>query len=417
VRLALTAIVGIFIARYLGPQGLGLLSFAGGVFGLLGPMALLGMPTILVREFSIHDDWRKTFVSAFSVQVVVALALSILGFLTVVIARDFEREAVLLALVMLPLPVLALHQTPRAYFEATGQVGRVVFIGLAAGVAATAWKVGGLVAQAPVWVFGAAGAIESGLVFLGFLWILPATRRLRSLRNSFRRGVARRLLAESWPLLLAAIAVTIYMKSDLLMLGLIAGDEETGIYAAAARLSEVWYFIPMAAVAAVRPRLARMFASEQHQRYLAATQRLMTALAGLAVLAAASVFVASDMIIQFLYGLDFAPASPVLRVHVLAAPFVFLGVGGNQWFIDRGLTRAVMRRSAIGALLNVAFNLALIPAMGAMGASIATLIAYASGVVINLGPKATRPLFWMQCSAFLGRWPGIQDESEASTKD
>ena len=405
-RLALAAIVGVFVARYLGPERLGLLSFAGGTFGLLTPLTALGLPSLLVREFSTKDEWRPFLASALAIQVPVALFAAVVGMAVVIVARDFARDAVLLAVVLAPLPFLTTHLTLRSYFEATGGVRRIAVTGMVAGVVGAGWRLSGLGASAPVWFFGAAGSIEAAALLVGLALGVPGRRRVAALRRHFRRNVARRLLDESWPLLLAAVAVTIYMKSDLLMLGLIAGDEETGLYTAAARLSEVWYFIPIAAAAAIRPRLARMFAARREQRYLAATQRFMTALVGVAVLAAALVLLAADLIIQFLYGTDFSPAGPVLRVHVLAAPFVFLGVAGSQWFIDRGLTQAVMRRSTVGAVLNVVLNLALIPSQGAMGASIATLTAYAvSGVLLNGVTRQTRPLFGLQVRSFVLRWP------------
>ena len=53
------------------------------------------------------------------------------------------------------------------------------------------------------------------------------------------------LLVESWPLLLSGISIMVYMKIDQIMLGQILGDESVGIYSAALRISEIWYFIPM----------------------------------------------------------------------------------------------------------------------------------------------------------------------------
>lgn len=406
IRLALTAIVGIVVARHLGPNGLGLLSFAGGVFSLLGPLALLGLPQILVREFSTQDDWRPILASALTVQLPVATAASAIGFLIVVLSRGFERDAVLLALVMLPLPLLAAEQFVRSYFEAVGQMGRIVVVGLTAGLIASVWKLCGVMADAPIWVFGAAGTVEAAVVCVGLLGWLPARRRIDGLRRNVRLEVAQRLLSESWPLLVAAIAVTIYVKADLLMLGVIAGDRETGIYSAAARLSEVWYFIPITAAAAARPRLARMYAAGDLDRYRASTQRFMTALSALALISVAGVMVAADQIIGVLYGSEFVGAAPVLRVHILAAPFVFLGVAGSQWFVDRGMTRTLMTRSIVGAVLNVALNLVLIPRYGAMGASIATLCAYAiAGCLVNAVTPSTRPLFALQARGLLLRWP------------
>ena len=75
--------------------------------------------------------------------------------------------------------------------------------------------------------------------------------RLRQLGVSLKR--AQILLKDSWALLLSSIAVVVYMKIDQIMLGQMVGDEAVGIYSAAVRVSEVWYFIPTTIVASVFP--------------------------------------------------------------------------------------------------------------------------------------------------------------------
>lgn len=405
IRLLLTAIVGILVARYLGPRDFGLLSYAGSVFGLLAPLTMLGMQSVLVREFSTREDWRRVLTSAAVIQTPAAIIAAIIGVVVLLVTREFEREAVLLAAVMAPLPLLGLAGPALAYLEAAGRVRRIVVAGLVAGVTGSSLKLTGLLLQVPVWVLGAFGTIEAIILFLGLLGGIPSRKRLSSLTSHFDTETARRLLRESWPLLLSGIAVTIYMKADILMLGLLAGDLDTGLYTAAARLSEVWYFIPMSALAAFRPQLSRMFAAGQSSRYRVATQKFMTVAVGVSLIVLALVLLAANQIIGFLYGVEFSEASPVLRIHILSAPFVFLGVAASPWFIDHGMTRAVMVRSTLGAALNVILNFALIPRYGALGASVATLVAYASGVLINVFPAATRTLFWMQMKALRLYWP------------
>jgi polysaccharide transporter, PST family len=413
VRLALIAIAGIVVARYRGPGGLGLLSFAGAVFGLVVPLSLLGLPQILVREFSTQEDWRPILASSLLTQLPVAVAASAIGFAVVALSRGFDRDALLLALVMLPMPILSAIQPVRSYLEATGRVRRIFVAGTVAGVAGAAWRVGGVVAGAPVWVFGAAATIELAVVGFMLLRALPAQPRLAGLRRHYQPDTSKKLLAEAWPLLLATVAVMVYMKADLLMLGIIAGDYETGIYSAAARLSEVWYFIPVAAATAIRPRLARMYASGHLDRYQTSMQQFMTALSALSLMAIAVVMVAADLIIRWIYGSDFLPAGPVLRIHILAAPFVFLGVAGSQWFIDRGMTRAVMIRSTVGAVLNVTLNLVLIPPFGATGASVASLCAYTVSWFLANATQSTRPLFALQARGLILRWPRIPDVNDS----
>jgi len=51
------------------------------------------------------------------------------------------------------------------------------------------------------------------------------------------------------------IAEVIYLRIDIVLLERLRGVEETGIYAVAARLSEVWYMVPVALMGAVFPAL------------------------------------------------------------------------------------------------------------------------------------------------------------------
>jgi O-antigen/teichoic acid export membrane protein len=245
-RLALIAVVGVFIARYLGPGGLGLLSFATGVFGLLAPITLLGMRQVLIREFSRGRDWRSVLSSALAIQLPVAVVAAAVGFLIITVSRGFHGTPLVLALVLFPTPLLGLSDTARAYLECIGRVRWIVLTGVVAAVMSATLKVAGLATNQPVWVFAVIGTLEGTAVCCGlfggllvggaprWLW-----RKLR-VRQYLRRDVAVALLRESWPLLLASVAVTVYMEADILMLGVIAGNRETGLYAAAANLSEVW---------------------------------------------------------------------------------------------------------------------------------------------------------------------------------
>src|SRR3546814_8792598 len=55
--------------------------------------------------------------------------------------------------------------------------------------------------------------------------------------------LARRLLGQSWPLLLSGFAVMTYMRIDQIMLATMLDDHAVGVFSAALRVAEVWYFI------------------------------------------------------------------------------------------------------------------------------------------------------------------------------
>jgi polysaccharide transporter, PST family len=402
IRLVLTAAVGVLVARYLGPAGLGLLSYAQSVYALLLPVALLGLPTLLVREFAVGHDWRRTMASALAAQVPVAVVTALGGFLLIAWSREFDTQAVLTAAVMVPLPLLTLSQSVRSYHEATGRHRTILISGVVGSIAASVVKIAAIVAGASVWVFALAGTVEMAVTSLGLSKGLPTKPSIRGFRQRAARDIVLALTRESWPLLLAAVAVTVYMRLDIVMLGLLAGDEEAGIYAAAARLSEVWYVLPTAAVAALRPELSRLHSQGRSARYEAVLRRFMSGAALVSYLAIAAIAFTALPLILLLYGDDFGAAAPVLQLHILATPFVFLGVAASPWFIDQGLTRTVLVRSLWGAGANITLNLLLIPTMGARGAAVATTVSYGlSAVFLNGLLRSGRRIFKLQARALL----------------
>ncbi|MFM6025634.1 MAG: oligosaccharide flippase family protein, partial [Dolichospermum sp.] len=67
--------------------------------------------------------------------------------------------------------------------------------------------------------------------------------------------LAKTLLKESWPLILSGVTIMIYMRIDQIMLGQMVGDKAVGLYSAATRISEVWYFIPTVIASSVSPAI------------------------------------------------------------------------------------------------------------------------------------------------------------------
>jgi len=218
-----------------------------------------------------------------------------------------------------------------------------------------------------------------------------------------RAREAGRLLSEGWPLLLSGMAIMLYMRIDVVMLEASAGLEAVGIYGAATRLSEAWYFVPTAVAAAMAPSI-----TAAHERdtaaYLASVRRLLGFLAAIALAAAVALSLLSAPIVSALFGREFAASAPVLAVHAWAGVFVALGLGQGTWNVCEGLTRLALVRTLGGAVMNIVLNVLLIPRFGALGAALATVVSYAvSAYLLNAFDSRTRVIFRMQTEAILLR--------------
>jgi PST family polysaccharide transporter len=186
------------------------------------------------------------------------------------------------------------------------------------------------------------------------------------------------------------------MKIDQIMLGQLIGDEAVGIYSAAVRISEVWYFVPMAIVVSVFPAILEA-KKRSEKLYYDRLQRLYDVMVWLAIAVALPMSFLSTTIITLLFGDAYKQAGTILSIHIWAAIFVFLGVASGKWFLAENRQILSLQRTVFGAIANVILNLVLISQFGTIGAAIATVLAQLSAALFyDLMQKETRHMFIMK---------------------
>ncbi|MCK5266689.1 MAG: flippase, partial [Spirochaetes bacterium] len=217
----------------------------------------------------------------------------------------------------------------------------------------------------------------------------------------WRWETAKELLRDSWPLILSGMVISIYMKIDQVMIKEMLGAEQVGHYAAAVRLSEAWYFVPMAITSSVFPAIIN--AKKQSEKlYYQRLQKLYDLMVWLALAIALPTTFLAPWVIRVLYGDAFLPAAGVLSIHIWAGVFVFLGFSNGRWIIAENMQYIATIRSTAGAMVNVIFNIVLIPKYGINGAAIATFFSvFVASHVAFLFINQARRTFIMQSKSFL----------------
>jgi O-antigen/teichoic acid export membrane protein len=203
----------------------------------------------------------------------------------------------------------------------------------------------------------------------------------------FDFSVIKRHLKISWPLVLSGMAVTTYLKIDQVMLQQLAGSSVLGIYAAAIKLSEGWYFIGGIITTVMAPKVYRLQQSDQtgYDNFLKKMIAYLIVLAGMIVML---ISILSDVLLNFLYGGSYQGASTILNVHIWALFFAYLGCVQGIYWIAEGLQKVFLYQNLCSALLNMSLNLLLIPAYQGVGAAWATVIAY--GLPVLMVPYVVR---------------------------
>jgi len=215
----------------------------------------------------------------------------------------------------------------------------------------------------------------------------------------FSFPVAKILLRESWPEVFAGLFAILYMRLDLIMLKFYCDSEQVGVYSAAIRISEAWYFIPSAFISATFPLIVS-WEKNNKPYYEKGVQHIFCFMAYLSVFVAIVLTFLSDFIVVNLFGSSFQQSATVLSIHIWAGFFVAMGTCSGSIMAVEGKLKYNLHRNIVGVLSNIIFNILLIPEYGVEGAAYATLMSLAiSFYLYDLTNSYLRRLFLIKTKA------------------
>lgn len=373
--MALTLAVGIQVVRYLGPENFGKLSYGISLAGLFGAVSKLGLDSIVVRNI-VRDEssTAETLGTACFLKFIASfITIGLVGCTTWGLNTDPQVRwiSIIVAsgLVFQSLEVINFWFQSIVFSQAIAGVRTIALI------LSSILKLLFISLKFPIIAFAWLMFLDLFIASLGMIWVyLKHNQSFLVWKISWFR--ARDLLNDSYPLILSAVMVTIYMKIDQVMLGNMSTNEAVGNYAAAVRFSEVWYFFPVVICSSVFPAIVRA-KQRSEQEYYFRLQQLYDLMVGMSLMVAIPMTFLSGDLITSLLGKEYVSAKAILAMHIWTGPFVFLGVARGKWLTIENLTHLTFLTTTIGATSNIFLNLALIPTYGGFGAALATIISQA----------------------------------------
>ncbi|WP_456394874.1 flippase [Thermococcus sp.] len=370
----------ILISRILGPEGLGQYSFIFYYVGLLGIFSDLGVGFYFMRE--VARDKNK----------LPKLLPDVLGFKMVLAVINFA--IIMILTVFLPKPGWMKLLIVLAGAEAMLTWVSYLFINIMYAHEVTKYAALARTAER-VWAFIVGGivlyysrslspfvvALLAGYVLREVMRIKFGMKFVNAVRIRFRPGAWISLLKKSYPFWLIGLFTMIYYRTDMVMLSLLRGDYETGIYRAAYTLIEVSLFIPNIVVSTTMPSMARLHKEDRKTlEVLFKKSFQMLLLIGLAGAAVYIIFARFGTLLVF--GEKFLPSVSILRILAVAVPFMFLNSLFGSFLNATGRELTFTKITGFTALLNVLLNYILILHYGATGAAVATVVSQGMASVL-----------------------------------
>lgn len=409
-------VTNVVVARTLGPEGKGLLSYLGSALFVAVSLGGLGLSAAAVQHLGKRRFPPETVAAT---QALLGLATGLVAAgITIVALTVIPSRIEVAPMLILPFAVVivfALVQTD--FVGVMVGVGRIRAANRVQAIVPSVWLVGSLILLAWMRLGATAAALawmaaQVASAVAAVVWVV--TR----IRPRFRRlgPCARASLGFGFEAYLANLLWALLLRSDSLLLGWSRGMALVGIYSIAVLLAELLWYLPRSLTFALSARVTSATTAEA----ISLVQR--AARIGLwAVIAAGALLAAvSPFLIRLLLGPAFAAS---YRPLLLLLPGILAGAIAAPLSLfltqHRGKPRVNAWISGLGLLVNLALNLWWIPRHGASGAAASSSIAYALVALLLVWHLRREPGFsWLrllllrrgdvdEAVALLRRRPGI----------
>lgn len=400
IRMLAGLLVGIWVARYLGPDQFGLFSYVAAFAALFGSIAKLGLDSIVVRDLVRFPEQRVAYLATAFWLKIVGAALMLCA---VAIAMQFtnsDHTTKLYIFIIACGLVFQAFEVIDFYFQSKVLSKFVSICKLIQLFISSLIKLYLIFSGAGLFWFVMAIFVDQ-LTLAATLYLAYRYQKIDVLFRGFDRSLAKMLIYDSWPLILSGLMIMVYMRIDQIMIKEMLGNHALGIYSAATRISEVWHFVPVLVTASIFPSIINAKKASE-VNYINRIQNILTILVWISIAFILFTFAFGEWLIVALYGAAFHDASKVLFIHACGGIFVTMGVVSGSWYLSEGLQKYVFYRTALAAIINIPLNFILISKYGVIGAAIATVLTQAvAALFFDLIMKKTRAIFFIKIKSIV----------------
>ncbi len=398
--------VGILVARYLGPEQYGLMSYVISYVTLFSIFSTFGFDNIEIRELAKNKHPKEEILgTALYLRLFFAFCTLLLITLTVIF---FEADRFTLWMILIYSLSLVFNAFTviRNYFTSIVNNEFVVKSEILRTVIGALIKIVLLFLKAPLEWFIITSTFDFLIIAWGYLY--SYRKKAGKIKQwKFNKDIALYQIKESFPLLLSGTAILLYQKIDQVMIRNIIDNETVGQYAVGAKLAEFIIFIPMIIAQTITPLLVQAREKDLKLYEIKRTQ-FFDIIIWSTILFSLLLSISAKPLITILYGSEYIDAIPVLQIMAWKAVFAAMFASSGQIIIVENIQKYAVIRNLYGCLFNVLLNLLLIPIIGISGAAIVSIFTLLiTGYISHILIKPYRNIFKLQTNSIVFGLPRL----------
>lgn len=385
----LVFLTGVLVARYLGPERYGLLSYGTAYLTFFAALCNLGIDAVIVKEFVDRPQEEGTTLGTTLFLRGISAVLSALIMTGIVALADREDPVTVLVAAVSSLSLIPqVFDSLKKWFQLRLRSKYAAIAAVISCGASSVFRIVLVLLGADVVWFALGTAVEFTVLAV---CLFAAYKKQGGQSLSLSKENARRLLKGGSGFLLSGMMVSIYASTDKLMLAHMMDRESVACYALAVTLCGVWGFMLEAVIESVYPSILRLHAKDR-AAYEQQNRRLYALVFYGALAMSLVTCLLAEPLVGLLYGDAYAPAVAPLRIVVWYTAFSYLGGARNAWVVCENTQKYLKYLYGAAAAINVVLNMLLIPIWGPSGAALASLVTQiATTVVLPAMIPALRP--------------------------
>lgn len=372
ISMAVSLLATFYIARALGPQNFGELSYAQSVLGILAIFSAL--TASLYRDLVKNKDQENTqlgtawFVSASTIFITIALVVLYTFFIPHDQLTLWVIGILAIAQFFAPFSII------RNVFYAKTETKYLSIADFLIHVFISGAKITAMALGHGILILASIMFLEQVVIAVTQTFLYIKVHKGSLLKWHFSPTYAKQLILDSLPIVIIAGSGAISGRIDQVFLKYFLDTTTVGLYSVAVQLSEVWHLIPGLILGALFPAIVNVKDNKQVYRRRLGTLAVVFIIFGIGI--SIIITLIAPFIIPLIYGTAFILSIPLLQIYIWSLTGMVLGFLVSNFLMAENLRIIQIVTGVLPMIINVILNLILIPTYGAYGAALATLISY-----------------------------------------
>ncbi|MFA9457605.1 flippase [Halalkalibacter sp. AB-rgal2] len=370
-------IISVVLARFLGPEGKGIVTAIFVIPNLLVSIADLG-----IRQATAYYVGKKIYTpsnvyGSILVVWVITSCLSMVAALAYYLTGSIQQYGwILISIPLLSIPFMLLNKYMNGLLLGLQQINAINIKNILNFIINFIFLLI-LVVLLNYGIYGAA-TIHLIVALVTLMYSIFIIRKFVP-KIQYQKGIAQSLISKGLVYAVALFILNLNYKIDILLLEKMTTPADVGIYSIGVSLSELIWQIPAAMGMVLFSKSAN---SKKDLDAINRSTKLLRISWIPIILGSALFWFLSPYFIRFLYGVEFIESISVIRILLPGIVAMVLFKILNADLAGRGYPLFALRVYVIALVLNIVLNILLIPRYDINGAAIASTISYSVGALL-----------------------------------